>query len=119
MLSSLIMMGLVLFLVAVLVVGIQEQENNHFFDKENTNALRGFWCLIVVLVHIPLLYQNRIQDMIGSLQPHLCTIVSTLLRPRTSSMIVRWLQRTSRIWSTNCSAATARRNGSVHTLTTV
>lgn len=51
MLSSLIMMGLVLFLVAVLVVGIQEQENNHFFDKENTNALRGFWCLIVVLVH--------------------------------------------------------------------
>lgn len=60
MLSSLIMMGLVLFLVAVLVVGIQEQENNHFFDKENTNALRGFWCLIVVLVHIPLLYQNRI-----------------------------------------------------------
>ena len=66
MLSSLIMMGLVLFLVAVLVVGIQEQENNHFFDKENTNALRGFWCLIVVLVHIPLLYQNRIQDMIGS-----------------------------------------------------
>ena len=48
MLSSLIMMGLVLFLVAVLVVGIQEQENNHFFDKENTNALRGFWCLIVV-----------------------------------------------------------------------
>ena len=60
------MMGIVCFLVAVLVVGTKKQEDSHFFDKENTNALRGFWCLIVVLVHIPLLYQNRIQDMIGS-----------------------------------------------------
>lgn len=66
MISSLIMIGIVLFLAAVLVIGTQKQEDSHFFDKENTNALRGFWCLIVVLVHIPLLYQNRIQDMIGS-----------------------------------------------------
>ena len=66
MLSSLIMVGIVLFLVAVLIVGLQKQRDGHFFDKKNTNALRGFWCLIVVLVHIPLLYQNRVQDMIGS-----------------------------------------------------
>lgn len=47
------------------------------------------------------------------------TTASTLLRQRTSSMTVRWLQRILRIWLTNCSAATARRNGSVHTLITV
>ena len=49
----------------------------------------------------------------------LCITVSTLLRQKISSMTVRWSQRISRIWSTNCSAATARKNGSVPTLTTV
>lgn len=38
----------------------------HLFDKQNSNAMRGFWCLIVILVHIPASYQNRIQDMLGS-----------------------------------------------------
>lgn len=51
-----------------------------------------------------------------SSQLPLCTTASTSLRLRTSSMIVRWLLRTSRIWSMNCSAATARRSGFVHTL---
>lgn len=36
------------------------------FSLEETNAMRGLWCLIVILVHIPELYQNRIQDMLGS-----------------------------------------------------
>lgn len=36
------------------------------FSLRETNAMRGLWCLIVVLVHIPAAYQNRIQDMIGS-----------------------------------------------------
>ena len=34
-------------------------------------------------------------------------------------MTVRWLQRTSRIWSMNCFAAIARKSGSVPTLTMV
>lgn len=38
----------------------------HLFDKQNSNAMRGFWCLIVILVHIPVPYQNRIQNMLGS-----------------------------------------------------
>lgn len=37
-----------------------------FFEKDQTNALRGIWCLVILLVHIPAAYQNRIQDMIGS-----------------------------------------------------
>ena len=45
-----------------------------------------------------------------SSQRLLCTTASTLLRQRTSSTIVRWLRRTLKIWSTNCSAATARKS---------
>lgn len=66
MFSNLIMVCLVTFLATVLIVGAKKQSDGQFFDKDNTNALRGFWCLVVVLVHIPLSYQNRIQDMIGS-----------------------------------------------------
>lgn len=42
------------------------KRNDGLFDIESTNALRGFWSIVVILVHIPLLYQNRYQDMIGS-----------------------------------------------------
>ena len=61
------MVGIVIFLAMTLVACAQVQEDGkHFFDINNSNALRGFWCLIVVLVHIPVAHQNRIQDMIGS-----------------------------------------------------
>lgn len=67
MISSVIMVGIVIFLAMTLVACAQVQKDGkHFFDINNSNALRGFWCLIVVLVHIPVAHQNRIQDMIGS-----------------------------------------------------
>ena len=61
-------MGFIMvFLAIVLLVGLREDETEeHFFDIANSKAMRGFWCLIVILVHIPAAYQNRIQDMIGS-----------------------------------------------------
>lgn len=40
--------------------------NNTFFDKENSVALRGIWCIIVILVHIPAQYGNALQNMAGS-----------------------------------------------------
>ena len=55
------------FLGLELLIGSKIEDNyNHFFDKNNTNSLRGFWCLIVILVHTPETYQNRIQDILGS-----------------------------------------------------
>ena len=67
MITDMIMLCITCILLAVLFLGVQKQTNGeHFFDLNNSNALRGFWCLIVVLVHIPVMYQNRIQDMIGS-----------------------------------------------------
>lgn len=62
-------------LMAFLVLGIAfsilwkarfDNNKNSFMTVEDSKFLRGFWCIIVVLVHIPLAYQNRIQDMLGS-----------------------------------------------------
>lgn len=65
--TYIIMSGILLFLICELVIAAKYQpESDHFFDLDNTNAMRGFWCLIVILVHIPAAYQNPIQDMIGS-----------------------------------------------------
>ena len=76
MISSVIMVGIVIFLAMTLVACAQVQEDGkHFFDINNSNALRGFWCLIVVLVHIPVAHQNRIQDMIGKFCVCWCDIL--------------------------------------------
>lgn len=65
--TNLIMVGIVLFLAGLVTVGGKySPEGAHLFDRENSGAMRGFWSLIVVLVHVPLAYQNRIQDLLGS-----------------------------------------------------
>ena len=65
--SNTIMLGVAVFLAVVLFSGASAHDDGqHFFDASNSNALRGFWCLVVILVHIPAAHQNRIQDMIGS-----------------------------------------------------
>ena len=60
----------VLFLLILFCVvwksRVQPGGNNAFFDKENSNALRGLWCIIVILVHIPAQYGNALQNMAGS-----------------------------------------------------
>ncbi|MCI6227514.1 MAG: acyltransferase family protein [Clostridiales bacterium] len=67
MLTNLIMAGILLFLAGLLLAGAKfRPDGAHFFDRENSGAMRGFWCLIVVLVHVPAGYQNRLQDMLGS-----------------------------------------------------
>ena len=67
MLTGLIMAGILLSLAGLLLAGANYcPAGDHFFNRENSGAMRGFWCLIVVLVHIPAAYQNRIQDMLGS-----------------------------------------------------
>ena len=67
-LDIVIMAGIVGFLIFLLAFRAKynPEGNAGFFDVQNTAAMRGFWCLIVVLVHIPSQYQNKIQDMIGS-----------------------------------------------------
>jgi len=58
---------LVLAMAATTLWGVKyNPDKNSFMSVEDTTFLRGFWCIIVVLVHVPATYQNRIQDMIGS-----------------------------------------------------
>ena len=40
--------------------------NKNFFDLKSSKALRGFWCIVILFVHIPPTFQNIIQDIIGS-----------------------------------------------------
>ena len=66
MMTNLIMAGILLVLAALLLAGAEYRPDGaHFFNRENSGVMRGFWCLIVVLVHIPAAYQNRVQDMLG------------------------------------------------------
>ena len=67
MLTYALMGILVLWLAMSSLWGIRFDPNkNSFMSIEDTLFLRGFWCVIVVLVHVPAAYQNRIQDMLGS-----------------------------------------------------
>lgn len=67
MLTYALMTALVMFVGASTIYGIKiDKEKDSFMSLSDINFLRGFWCIIVVLVHIPAAYQNRIQDMIGS-----------------------------------------------------
>ena len=65
--DNLLMMIVILFLIEILLKNVKLRKNkSDFFDKETTNSLRGFWSIVILLVHVPPVYQNRIQDMIGS-----------------------------------------------------
>ena len=55
-----------LVLITVFKAKYCPKGNDTFFDASNTKAMRGFWSIIVILVHTPTPYQNTLQDMIGS-----------------------------------------------------
>ena len=64
--TSLIMFMIVALLGAIFLLRDEKGKQSSFFDREATGTLRGFWCLIILLVHIPASYQNGIQDLLGS-----------------------------------------------------
>lgn len=57
---------LLAFLGFVVLFTDVRAKDTRFFDKDVTNCLRGFWCIIILLVHVPTDYQNFIQDTLGS-----------------------------------------------------
>lgn len=62
------LMGLfVLTMAFVTLAGFKySPDKDSFLSPEEARFFRGFWCIIVILVHIPAFYGNRIQDMLGS-----------------------------------------------------
>ena len=63
-----ILMGiLVLCLAALALRGLTyDPEKKEIMGVRDTEVLRGLWCIIILLVHVPAPYQNRIQDALGS-----------------------------------------------------
>lgn len=67
-------MVLTLFLligyIAVVMMGVKipslANSRTNFLSKEQTTILKGLCCIIVILVHIPATYSNRLQDLVGS-----------------------------------------------------
>jgi len=68
MLDYVITCGIVLFLFFTLAFKARYTPvgNDAFFDRQSTRAMRGFWSVVIILVHIPQAYQNTIQDLAGS-----------------------------------------------------
>lgn len=61
------MIVILLFLAFLILYKVKiEDLNDDFFGINSTTIMRGIWCLIIILVHIPESYQNPIQDMISS-----------------------------------------------------
>lgn len=54
------------FLAAAILLRDAKGKTASFFDLSATSAMRGFWCLIIALVHVPEEYQNPLQDLMGS-----------------------------------------------------
>lgn len=63
-----ILMGLFLIAYALIALfGVKyDPDKQNFFDVSDSTVLRGLFCLLVVLVHIPEAQQNQIQDAMGS-----------------------------------------------------
>lgn len=56
----------ILLVLCVLWGNKKVSNSDTFMSKDYTTVLKGACCIIVILVHIPLAYQNKLQDAIGS-----------------------------------------------------
>lgn len=63
-----VLMAILIVVMAVCTLGGVRYDSlkNSFFTKSDSIFLRSFWCMIIILVHIPASYQNKLQDMMGS-----------------------------------------------------
>jgi peptidoglycan/LPS O-acetylase OafA/YrhL len=58
---------LILCMALIAVIRAKKIEtSNDFFNQDYTTALKGIICIVIILVHIPMAYQNKLQDMVGS-----------------------------------------------------
>ena len=65
--SILLTLLLIAFIFIAVVWKAKPRVNGEgFFDKEYTNTLKGICSIVVIFVHIPEVYQNPLQDALGS-----------------------------------------------------
>lgn len=56
----------IVFILIAWVSNTKKETDVTLFGKQYTDVLKCFCCIVVVMVHFPPLYQNPLQDMIGS-----------------------------------------------------
>ena len=54
------------FLGMILTGCRYDPRKKELLSLNDTTVLKGLWCIVIILVHIPERYQNPIQDMMGS-----------------------------------------------------
>lgn len=64
--TNVIMVLVSICIFFLIIYGIKYEPKREIFNIKDTTVIKGIFCIIIVLVHIPSLYQNTIQDMIGS-----------------------------------------------------
>lgn len=62
-------------LFSVMLYGSKRAENqNGFMSREYTTIVKAACCIIVILVHIPAAYMNKLQDAMGSFA-YVCDVI--------------------------------------------
>ena len=61
-----IMSCIALGLLCLILFRDKQGKENTFFNVDSTNLLRGFWSIVVLLIHVPQEYQNFLQNTMGS-----------------------------------------------------
>ncbi len=64
--TALIMFAIILALGVIVIAGCKKANKETFFDINNSSVMRGAFSIIILFVHVPQGYTNRIQDMVGS-----------------------------------------------------
>lgn len=66
---DLLLTGIVLvlyFFIILFRLDFSDNAHKRFMSIDYTNTLKGLACIVIVFVHIPLNYQNKLQDAVGS-----------------------------------------------------
>lgn len=67
MLTYSLMGVLVAAILGLILTGCRyDVQKKALLSLNDTTVLKGLWCIVIILVHIPENHQNRIQDLIGS-----------------------------------------------------
>ena len=61
-----LMILLIIFLITTICFNMRINKTNEFMSKKQTDILKGICSVIIIFVHIPNNYSNRIQDIISS-----------------------------------------------------
>lgn len=65
--ANLLMILFLILYVALSLKDVKYTENKReVFNKNESRMIKGFFCIIVILVHVPIAYQNKVQDVVGS-----------------------------------------------------